>query len=72
MTVGELLPLPLIMFLTRADQRSDLLVCLFPVAVQRVKGHRKGNRLETEVKDDYECQLCSRLAGMLAKCFPVL
>ncbi|GER39118.1 Glutamine-dependent NAD(+) synthetase [Striga asiatica] len=57
---------------SQADQRSDLLVCLFPVAVQRVKGQRKGNRLSTFYKYDYECQLCSRLAGMLAKCFPVL
>ncbi|KAL2334337.1 hypothetical protein Fmac_015550 [Flemingia macrophylla] len=30
-------------------------VIKFRLAVQRVKGQRKGNRLETEVRDDYEC-----------------
>lgn len=30
-------------------------VIQFRLAVQRVKGQRKGNRLETEVRDDYEC-----------------
>lgn len=48
MTVGEL-------FAPSFDCVPDLLVCLFPVAVQRVKGQRKGNRLETEVRDGYEC-----------------